>query len=66
MHKIEGLKLVLYRISIENDKKKYLVMLKKMFLTPFEWILLFLMSPRDGWKFLDYDENIKKSGNKNY
>ena len=41
-------------------------MLKKRFLTLFERIFLFLMSPRDGWKFLDYDENIKKWGNKNY
>ena len=41
-------------------------MLKKMFSTLLERILLFLMSPRDDLKCLDYDENIKKSGNKNY
>ena len=64
MHRIESLKLVLHQSSIENNKQKYLVMLKKRFLTLFERILLFLMFQRDGWKFLDYDENIKKSGNK--
>ena len=64
MHRIESLKLVLYQISIENNKKKYLVMLQKRFLTLFERMSLLLMSPRDGWKFLDYDENIKKSENK--
>ena len=47
MHRIEGLKIVLYQISIENNKKN-LVMLKKRFLTIFERIFLFLISPRDG------------------
>ena len=45
---LEGLKLVWYRISIENNKRKNLVRLKKWFLTLLKRILLFLMSPRDG------------------
>ena len=36
-------------------------MLKKKFMTLFENILLFLMSLRDGWNFLDYNKNIKKN-----
>ena len=58
-HKIEGLELVLYRISIENNKRNILSCSKRGF-----WHFLedFTLPdvPRDGWIFLDYDENIKK------